>query len=438
MESIGSNLLKPTATHRTMESRYQMSKEERSWILYDVANSAFVLIMVTTIMPIFFKDVAAQGMDPAVSTANWGFANSLASLLLAAAAPILGTFADYPGAKKRYLTLFMAAGILFTVALVFVEAGQWLICLIFFVIAKVGFAGANIFYDAFLVDITTKARMDQVSAKGFAWGYVGSVVPFVMVIWLIMQSSGSTPLSVSATRISFIIVALWWLLFSIPILRNVHQTHHVPPAASPIKESFSRLAGTFKDLKRHKQAFLFLVAYFFYIDGVDTIIVMATSYGRDIGLGVSTLILAILMIQLVAFPFTLMYGRLAKKYSTRHMLYTGIVVYMIITVIGYFIPALPSLSQKTMVFWILAFLVATSMGGVQALSRSYFGKLIPAERSAEFFGFYNIFGKFAAITGPFLMGLTSHLTGDSRYGILSILLLLGLGLLLLKKAVKTP
>ena len=409
-----------------MASQRKLTGIEKSWVLYDVANSAFILIVVTTVMPLFFKDFAAKGMENAVATANWGFANSAASLLLAALAPILGTIADYRGLKKKFLVFFLLLGVAFTLMLTTVGPGRWLYCLAIFVVARIGFAGANLFYDAFLVDVTDSERMDWVSANGYAWGYIGSVVPFLAVIGLIMvgmTAEGGGILPELPAKTGFVIVALWWLVFSIPLLRKVRQRHYIPPEPRPIRSSFRRLFDTFREIRRHRRAFVFLIAYFFYIDGVDTVITMATSYGRDLGFGVPTLIGVVLMIQIVAFPFALVYGRLAGVFGTRRMLFVGIAVYVVITLGSFIMPDLPSMELKTAAFWALAFLVATSMGGIQALSRSFFGRLIPPERSAEFFGFYNIFGKFATIIGPFLMGVISRMTGDSRYGILSILIL---------------
>lgn len=413
----------------------RMSREELSWILYDVGNSAFVLIVVTTVMPLFFKDVTARQMDPASSTAAWGFANSAASLVVAVLAPVLGTLADYRNLKKRFFGGFVGLGIGFTLLLAFAGAGNWLFALAVFTLARIGFAGANVFYDAFLPDVTGPDRMHRVSASGYGWGYIGSAIPFVAVIGLVLfgtPQGGAGGISPAISRIAFVLVALWWFAFSLPMLRHVRQRHFLPPEPNPIRSSFKRLLNTFAQIRRYRAAFYFLAAYFFYIDGVDTIITMAAAYGRDIGLSVSMLILVVLMIQVVAFPFALLYGRLAERFTARKMIYAGIGVYTVIVFLGFFLPSIPS-GARTWAFWLLALLVATSQGGIQALSRSYFGRLIPPEQSAEFFGFYNIFGKFATIIGPFLMGLVGQVSGDSRYGILSILVLFVIGGVLLRK-----
>jgi UMF1 family MFS transporter len=414
------------------------SRQEVSWILYDVGNSAFVLVMVTALMPIFFKDVAAAGMSPAESTACWGFANSTASFILALLAPVLGAMADYEGNKKRYFAAFMALGICFTLLLATVDAGEWLYCLALFVVAYVGWAGANVFYDAFLPDVTSRNRMDLVSARGFAWGYVGSVVPFLAVIGLILAAGLAGGLPVRQTRIGFIIVALWWLAFALPTLKNVRQVHFLPGRPAGLADIFRRLWRTVTEIRRYRQAFLFLAAYFFYIDGVDTIIAMSTAYGRDLGFGVTMLIVVLLVIQLLAFPCSLLFGRLAAVHGTRTMLYAGIAVYCVVTLVAFFLPVIADMRLKELAYWLIAILVASAMGGIQALSRSYFSKLIPAENSAEFFGFYNIFGKFSAITGPLLMGVVGRLTGETRWGVLCILLLFVAGAVLLGRVEDPP
>lgn len=409
--------------------------QEISWILYDVGNSAFVLVIMTTLMPIFFKEIAAFKMPEAVATAYWGFANSGAALILALLAPVLGAFADYQGRKIRFFVIFLVIGLSFNLLLPFIGAGDWLICLLFYVMARVGWAGANIFYDAFIVDVTTPDQMDRISAHGYAWGYIGGVFPFLVIIGLILSATAATShgLPADATRIGFVIVAVWWFIFSIPLIRNVRQRHFIPPAEHPVSDGFRRLWRTFVNIRAHKQAFLFLIAYFFYIDGVDTIIVMSAAYGRDLGFSINQLIGVILFIQIIAFPFALLYGRLAFRFSAKPMLLAGIAVYFIITLLAFFLPDIADQRTRVMVFWLIAFLVGSSMGGIQAISRSFFARLIPPECSAEFFGFYNVFGKFAAITGPFLMGFVGMLTGHSRWGILSILLLFLAGAVVLMK-----
>lgn len=410
-----------------------MTKEERSWILYDVGNSAFVLIMVTAIMPIFFKDFASSGVPDAIATSNWGFANSAASLILALLAPILGAMADYRQRKKLFFIAFLIIGLGFTLTLPLVGQGQWFLCLILFVCARIGWAGTNIFYDAFLIDVTTPQKMDAISSKGYGYGYIGSVFPFLVIIGLILSAGLTDGLPVTQTKIGFVIVAVWWLLFSLPAIKNIKQVHCLPPSKAPITESFVKLAKTFTKIKHHRKPFVFLIAYFFYIDGVGTIITMSTAYGRDLGFGITLLIGVLLFIQIVAFPFALLYGYLAAKFSTKRMLFIGIMVYCLITLLAFLLPFISHTTTKVALFWFIAFLVASSMGGIQALSRSYFAKLIPAKNSAEFFGFYNVFGKFAAITGPLLMGVVGRLSGDSRWGVLSILLLFVAGAWVLTK-----
>jgi len=415
-----------------MKKSFTLTTEEKSWVLYDVGNSAFVLVMVTAIMPIYFKDIIAVSMTAAESTARWGFANSAASLVLALLAPLLGAMADYRDRKKSYLTVFMSLGILFTVLLCIVRQDQWVLCLAFFIAARVGWAGANIFYDAFLVDVTSEARMDRLSTLGYGYGYIGSVVPFLVIVVLLFSGGIAGGLPVNQTRIGFIIVASWWLVLSLPALKNLKQ-RHFQEKEKKLFGSFRKLYRTFMDIRRHRRAFLFLLAYFFYIDGVGTIISMSTVYGRDLGFGVTILLVVLLFIQIVAFPFAILFGRLADSIGVKKMITFGIGIYCIATILGFTLPSVANPVIKTVLFWFIAFLIASAMGGIQALSRSYFARLIPADKSAEFFGFYNVFGKFAAICGPFLMGLVTLMTGESRWGLLSILALFMIGALLLNR-----
>lgn len=416
------------------------NKIEKSWIMYDVANSAFTLIIITTIMPIFFKDIASRGVDNAVSTSYWGFANSTASIILAFLAPLIGSFADIKGKKMKFFAMFFSFGMVFTLALLSLKEGDWVMCIIFFVAARVGWSGANLFYDSFLTDVTTNEKMDDVSASGFGWGYIGSVIPFLAIIaivfmWKTPNQTGAV--SLNAAKASFFIVALWWGLFSIPFFRNVRQKYYIEQNGNYVKESFARLFNTFREISKYKNIAIFLAAYFFYIDGVGTIISMAAVYGRDIGLSATLLISAILLIQIIAFPSSILFGKLAKKTSAKTMIYTGIVIYSIITVLGFIISDIQNTAIQTGIFWLMAVMVASAQGGIQSLSRSLYAKLIPKEKSSEFFGFFNIFGKFAAILGPALMGGIGLIFGNSRYGILSIFFLFLAGGIILK-FVKEP
>lgn len=410
-----------------MGNKDKLTTEERSWILYDVGNSAFVLVMVTAIMPIFFKDFAASHLSDAVSTAYWGVANSTASLILALLAPVLGAMADYRDSKKRFFMFFLTLGVLFNFLLALIGQGQWLLCVFLFIAARVGWAGANIFYDSFLTDVTTPAKMDTVSAKGYGFGYIGSIIPFVVVIGLILAGGMQGGLPVMETKTGFVVVAIWWIVLSIPAIRNLRQKNYIPRAAAPVVESFQRVYSTLREMRQYRKPFLFLLAYFFYIDGVGTLISMSTAYGRDLGFGVTMLIVVLLFIQIIAFPCSLFFGRLAIRFSTKRMLLAGIAIYVVATFLAFLLASIQDWQLKTVLFWVIAFLIASAMGGIQALSRSYFGKLIPPEKSAEFFGFYNVFGKFAAILGPLLMGGVGALTGHTRWGILSIMFLFLLG-----------
>ena len=405
----------------------RLNRDERSWILYDVANSAFVLVMVTAVMPLYYKGVIGATLPADIATANWGVAKSAASLALALLAPLLGALADYRGRKKPFFAAFLALGLTGCLALTLVQPGQGFLCLLLFVLARIGWGGANIFYDAFLVDVTRPERMDMVSARGYGFGYIGSVVPFLAVIGLLASGGLDSGLPARETRIGFVVVALWWLLFSLPALRHLRQRHGLDPVTAPLADSLRRLGRTFAEVRSHRPAFLFLLAYFFYIDGVDTIITMAIAYGHDLGFSVPLLIGVLLFIQVVAWPCALVYGRLAATFSARRLLLAGIGVYCLVTLLAFLLPAIADQRLQTVCFWLLAFLVASSMGGIQALSRSTFGRLIPAEKSGEYFGFYNVAGKFAAITGPMLMGLVGRLSGHSRWGVLSLLLLFVLG-----------
>ena len=401
----------------------RMSKQEKSWVLYDWANSAYSILITTAIFPLYFKAAAKEaGLAASTSTAYWGYANSFATLLISLCAPILGSIADFKGLKKRLFTFFFALGIVFTLLLAVVPSNQWLFLLICYMVTVIGFGGTNIFYDAFLVDVTTEDRMNQVSSRGFAMGYIGSTIPFILSIALIILSQQNIiPLSVTvASQAAFAITALWWGLFTIPMLKNVQQVYYKEPVPNPISNGFKQLFDTFKKIKLYRPLFLFLIAYFFYIDGVNTIITMSTAYGSDLGITSTNLLIILFATQVVAAPFAILYGKLADRFKGKIMLLVGIIVYIVICTYAYFL-------KTTLDFWILAMLVASSQGGIQALSRSYFAKLVPKENANEFFGFYSIFYKFAAILGPFLVGFTAQITGNTNSGVFSLILLFIIG-----------
>jgi MFS transporter, UMF1 family len=403
------------------------NKEEKSWMMYDWASSAYSIIITTAIFPIYFKSVADNaGVNQADSTAYLGYTISISTFILALLGPILGTLADYKGMKGKFFRFFFFVGTLSTAALLFVPSDNWLLLLIVYTLTSLGARGANVFYDAYIVDVTENDRMDDISAKGYALGYVGSVIPFVFCITVIILSQmGLIPVSVTvASRIAFLITALWWFSFTIPMFKNVKQKYWVEREPRVIVNSIRRLGKTFKEIKKYRTIFLFLLSYFFYIDGVGTIISMSTAYGTDLGLGSTELIIALLAVQIVAAPFAVLFGKLANRFGARKMIFTGIIIYMIVCIYAMFL--------KTIVdFWVMAMLVATAQGGIQSLSRSYFAQMVPKEKVNEFFGFYNIFGRFASVSGPILVGLITQLTGSSAFGVFSLVILFAIGFVVL-------
>ncbi|OKP92715.1 MFS transporter [Paenibacillus sp. P32E] len=396
----------------------KLSKEEKSWILYDCGNSAYSMAVTTALLPIVF------GMFTNVnSSMDLGYFNSIASILVAILSPVLGTIADYKDTKKRFFVFFTMIGVLATASLAFVApaSGQWQLLIVFYILSAIGFAGANIFYDSFLVDVTKDERMDKVSTRGFAFGYISSVIPFGISLLLILALGMD---KATGYQIGFIITALWWGLLTIPMIRDVKQRHYIEPEPRPVIRSFRRLASTFRNIRQHKMVFVFLLAYFFYIDGVDTIIKMVVPYATSVlgadALDTFSLLGILLVIQIIAFPCAILYGNLAKTYSARTMIIVGIFTYIIACIAAFFITSVWHI-------FILGALIGSAQGGIQALSRSYYAKIIPKEKSNEFFGFYNIFGKFAAIIGPALMSLTTTLTGNASLSILSVIPLFIIG-----------
>lgn len=402
-----------------MEKTNKLTKTERSWIMYDCGNSAYSIAITTALLPVYF------GMFKGGGSMDLGYFNSIASILVAILAPILGTIADYRGYKKRFFTFFFLLGVVFTAGLAIVPDGQVGMLVIFYIITCVGFAGANIFYDSFLVDITLNERMDRVSTSGFAFGYIASVIPFAISLGVILFVGMDKMLGY---QLGFGITAVWWGLFTLPILKNAKQIHYVEPEKNPIRNSIKRLGKTFANIRKYKLVFAFLIAYFLYIDGVDTIIKMCVPFSTDVlGLDPSNIYLLLgilLVIQIIAFPFALMYGRLAKKFGTKRMIVVAIITYIVACIFA-------SIMFDIWNVFVLGVLIGSAQGGIQALSRSYYAKIIPKKNSNEFFGFYNIFGKFAAIIGPALMAFIATVTNIPRLSILAILPLFIVGLILM-------
>lgn len=402
-----------------------MTREEKNWVLYDVGNSAFVLL-VATIMPIYFNYLAENaGLSAADYLAYWGYATSAATLIVALLGPVFGTLADTEGLKKPIFTTTMLIGGIGCLALGF--SRQWFLFLLIYIIAKIGFSGSLIFYDSMLGDITTEDRVDNVSSQGYAWGYIGSCVPFVVCLGVVL-GAGKIGISTElAMMISFAIVAVWWIGASIPLLKSYQQKHYVERQPKAVRNSFKRLGDTLKNIRNEKKIFLFLVAFFFYIDGVYTIIDMATAYGTALGLDSTGLLLALLVTQLVAFPFAIIFGRLSKCYDVRTLITICIAAYFGIALFAIFLKA-------QWQFWIMAILVGMFQGGIQALSRSYFTKIIPAEKSGEYFGLMDICGKGASFLGTTVISLIAQLTGKVNIGVGAISLFFVCGMIVFKMA----
>ncbi len=507
----------------------RFTKKERSWILYDWANSVYATNIMAAIFPTIFVSFAGNRGD-----VWWGYGTSAATLVIAVLAPFLGSIADYRGMKKKLFTAFMLLGVISTALIAL--TGDWRVMLIGYIVSKIGFSGSNLFYDSFLTDVTTNERMDKVSSWGYAMGYIGgSTIPFILSIVMLMTLGYSSPV---AQKFSILITSAWWLVFSIPFLKNVEQEHYIErPDRISLREAFANVRGTARGIAQQRGLLLFILAYFFYIDGVGTVISISTAYGTALGLGATGMILALLVTQVVAMPSSILFARLAKVISTRRALLIAISVYMFICLVGFFMgftlephqaayqeayaaeraelereftaypfeepesarsalnayldsaekaaagrdPAgieqlelqvrsstekdaalalefsqlmasrlktfqadsqeeisryMDAISFSTKLFWAMAVLVGTMQGGIQAVSRSYFGKLVPKKRSNEYFGFFDIFGKFATVVGPFLYALVGGLTGRSSFGALCLLLLFLAGFIILLLAKK--
>ena len=403
----------------------KLTKLEKYWILYDVGNSAFILL-VATILPIYFNALAeGAGLSEVDYLAYWGYATSVSTFLVAIIGPILGTIADTKGYKKPIFAVSMMIGVLGCAGLSLPKS--WIVFLAVFVVAKIGYSASLIFYDAMLSDVTTPERMDRVSSHGYAWGYLGSCLPFIVSLLGVLFYEKIGISITTAMIFAFCLNAGWWFFVTLPLLKHYKQTHYAEMGEKPIRSSFKRLGKAFSKIREHKKIFLFLIAFFFYIDGVYTIIDMATAYGSALGLDTTGLLAALLVTQIVAFPFALFFGKASKKYETAKLIKLCIVAYIGIAVFAIQL-------DKQWEFWVLAVVVGMFQGAVQALSRSYFAKIIPPEKSGEFFGLFDICGKGASFMGTALMGMFAQWTGSLNGGVSILAMMFLIGLIVFAKA----
>ena len=403
-----------------------LTEQERSWVMYDVGNSAFVL-MLSTIIPIFFYAIAEGDLDEVTYLAYWGYAASAATLICAVLGPVLGTYSDRSGWKVRMFTAVLGVGAIACALLGFIQS--WLAFLVVLVVARLGLSLSLVFYDSMLVDVTDPERSDKVSAHGYAWGYIGSCVPFVVCLVLILFCDSFGMTMSQAMMVSMLITAAWWVAASIPLIKGYRQRHSIPKEEA--KGALRTLYQSIKNARSEKKAFLFLVAFFFYIDGVYTVIEEATAYGTAMGLDTYGLLVALLVTQIVAFPCTIVFGRLTAKYDTAKLIGLCIVAYVGIV---FFASYMSNITE----FFVLAICVGVFQGGIQAMSRSYFARIVPPERSGEFFGLMDIFGKGATFMGTMTVSTVTLLTGSSSIGVLSIAAFLVIGLVLFVMTMRTP
>ncbi len=405
-----------------------MKRSAWSWALYDVGNSAFTTTVMAGFFPLFFKQYWSADMAVTESTFRLSVASSLGSLVIMLLAPVLGAIADRCGARKRFLVGFAFLGVLSVAALALVAQGQWMLALLAFFFASVGYAGSVTFYDSLLLYVAPRQKLDTISALGYALGYLGGGVLFALNVWMTLQpATFGLADAAEAVKLSFLMVAVWWALFTVPLLLWVKEpdSHGVGIRAA-VRGGLVQLYETFHEIRSEKTVFLFLLAYWCYIDGVDTIVRMAVDYGLSIGFDSGDLITALLITQFVGFPAAIVFGRIGEKHGAKRGIYIAIGIYCLVTLGA-------SLMSNVQQFYILATVIGLVQGGIQSLSRSYYATLIPADKSGEFFGFYNMWGKFAAVLGPVMVGLTARLSGSPSLSLLTLLVLFVAGGYLLSR-----
>lgn len=410
--------------------KFKLNSMEKKWILYDVGNSAFTLL-VSTIMPIYFNYLADQaGISEVNYLAYWGYAVSIATIIVAVLGPIVGTASDTKGRRKK---IFLAALLIGAIGCVFLGFSQsWIWFLLLFVIAKSAYSLSLVVYDSMLPDVTSDDRADEVSAQGYAWGYIGSCIPFILSLVLVLFYDKIGLTMKAAMGLAFLLVAIWWIMMSLPLLRHYEQTHYqATGSANNLAASFKRLGGIFSELKKNKKILFFLIAFFFYIDGVYTIIDMATAYGTALGLDSTGLLLALLVTQIIAFPAALIFGKLSRKVNSSRLITVCIGAYFLIAMYGIIL-------KEQYQFWLLAIAVGMFQGAVQSLSRSYFVKIIPANKSGEYFGIYDICGKGASFAGTMVVSMISQITGSVNLGVGALSIMFLIGIFFFRKADKIP
>lgn len=407
--------------------KFKLTPLEKKWVLYDVGNSAFTLL-VSTIFPIYFNTLAeSAGISSVDYLAYWGYATSICTLIVAVLGPTLGAVADTKNFKKIIFSVAMGVGVFGCIVLGFLSSWIWFLGV--FILAKTGYSASLVFYDAMLTDVTEPERMDTVSSHGYAWGYIGSCIPFVACLALYMGGGALGLGTQTSLLLGFIITALWWLGSSLPLLFSYRQRYFSTSGGHVIKESFKRLGHTFVELAKERHILVFLLAFFFYIDGVYTVIDMATAYGQALGLDSNSLLLALLVTQIVAFPCVLIFSRIVRKVKPETVITVCIAAYFCIAVYAYWL-------DTEAEFWLLAVMVGMFQGTIQALSRSYFAKIIPAEKSGEFFGIYDICGKGASVLGTALVSFLSQATGSINIGVSALSVMFLIGLLLFRYSAK--
>lgn len=400
-----------------------------AWTMYDWGNSAFATTIMAAVLPVYFSTVAQNtGMTAAEATAKWGFTTAIASLLAALISPVLGAMADFRGSKKRFLTIFMVIGVTATALMVGIRGGNWLLASVLFIFGQIGFAGSLVYYDALLPHVAKPEEIDMVSSRGYAMGYIGGGILLAINLVMIMFTPAS--MTELMTRLSFVTVAIWWFVFTIPLLKYVSEPARRLLAGeenfNPLQAAISRLGNTFREIRKYRDLSLYLLTFWVYSNGIGTIIIMATAFGKELGFGTTTLIGTLLMVQFLAAPFAILFGNLAKKMGTKKAIYLSLGIYSIISILGFFM-------YHEWQFWVLGGLVATVQGGSQALSRSLIGRMMPKSKSAEFYSFFSVFEKFSSILGPLLFAVISTIVGHSRFSIVSLIIFFVLGIFLLTR-----